>query len=53
MILDRNGAEDRIHLSERGSYVIVPKSTWHTARTTKPTVMLFVTPGEGTENKST
>ncbi len=41
----------RIDLSEPGGFVIVPKNTWHTAKTTVPTKMLFVTPGEGTENK--
>jgi len=51
MIVRRDGAEDRVHLREPGSYVIVPKNCRHTAKTTVPTVMLFVTPGEGTENK--
>jgi mannose-6-phosphate isomerase-like protein (cupin superfamily) len=51
MILDRNGAEESIHLCDPGSFVIVPKGTWHTARTAVPTKMLFVTPGEGTQNR--
>ena len=51
MVLDRNGAQEVVHLREPGSFVIVPKSTWHTARTSVPTKMLFVTPGEGTGNK--
>lgn len=51
MVLDRNGVEDTVHLREPGSFVIVPKGTWHTARTTVPTTMLFVTPGERTQNK--
>lgn len=51
MVLDRNGAEEIVHLSKPGSFVIVPKGTWHTARTAVPTTMLFVTPGEGTQNK--
>jgi mannose-6-phosphate isomerase-like protein (cupin superfamily) len=38
-------------LSEPGTFVIVPKGTWHTAHTNVPTKMLFVTPGEGTKNK--
>lgn len=41
----------RIELSEPGGFVIVPKGLWHTAKTTVPTKMVFVTPGEGTENK--
>jgi len=45
------GSREQMELSEPGSFVIVPKGTWHTAKTTVPTRMLFVTPGEGTENK--
>ena len=41
----------RIELGEPGGFVIVPKGMWHTAKTTVPTKMVFVTPGEGTENK--
>jgi len=51
MVLDRNGAEEIVHLRDSGSFVIVPKGTWHTARTSVATRMLFITPGEGTENK--
>ena len=51
MVLDRGGAEEVAGLRDPGSYVVVPKGTWHTARTSVPTRMLFVTPGEGTENK--
>jgi mannose-6-phosphate isomerase-like protein (cupin superfamily) len=51
MVLDRNGVEEVVHLREPGSFVIVPMGTWHTARTSVATRMLFVTPGEGTENK--
>ena len=39
-------------LSEPGSYVIVPKGTWHTAHTDVPTHMVFITAGEGTQNKA-
>ena len=51
MVLDHNGVEEIIHLRDPGSFVIVQKGTWHTARTSIPTTMLFVTPGEGTQNK--
>ena len=51
MVLDRNGTEETFHLRDPGSFVIVPKGTWHTARTSVATQMLFVTPGEGTQNK--
>src|SRR5918999_6581772 len=49
MVLDRAGAaEEAIELQKPGEYVLVPKGTWHTARTKVPTSMLFITPGEGT-----
>lgn len=51
LVLDRDGGEEVIHLRDPGSFVIVPKGTWHTARTSVATKMLFVTPGEGTQNK--
>jgi mannose-6-phosphate isomerase-like protein (cupin superfamily) len=52
MVLARDGVEESIHLRDPGSFVIVPRGTWHTARTSVPTKMLFVTPGEGTQNKA-
>ena len=39
-------------LSVPGSFLLVPRGTWHTAHTTVPTKMLFITPGEGTQNKA-
>jgi hypothetical protein len=51
MVLDRDGMEEVTHLRDSGSYVVIPKGTWHTARTSVATKMLFITPGEGTENK--
>jgi quercetin dioxygenase-like cupin family protein len=45
------GGAAPLELKEPGSYVIVPKGTWHTAKTSVATRMLFVTPGEGTENR--
>ena len=32
-----------------GQYVLVPRNTWHTARTSVETSMLFITAGEGTQ----
>ena len=45
-----DGAERIVRLSEPGTYVVVPKDTWHTGRPRKRTGMLFVTPGEDTAN---
>jgi mannose-6-phosphate isomerase-like protein (cupin superfamily) len=51
MVFDLAGRHQLSSLAEAGSFVIVPRGTWHTARTSVPTSMLFVTPGQGTENK--
>ncbi len=51
LVFDREGREETVHLHAPGTYVIVPKATWHTARVAKAAKMLFITPGEGTQNK--
>ncbi len=51
MILAAAEGEKKIRLNSPGSFVVVPKNTWHTAKIHAPTTMLFVTPGEGTENR--
>ncbi len=51
MVLAHDGGDEVTRLNEPGTYVIVPRNTWHTARVHSPTVMLFITPGEGTENR--
>ena len=38
-------------LPEPGAYVLVPRGTWHTAKTSTRCRMLFVTAGEGTEHR--
>ena len=50
-LLDRGSCEEAVRLAEPGRYVIVPKGTWHTARIATSAAMLFITPGEGTENE--
>ena len=52
MILDESAGRRCVVLEKPGEFVIVPKATWHTARIAEPTSMLFVTPGEGTENRA-
>jgi len=52
MVFERSGGEEAIVLHTPGTYVIVPKGTWHTARIAKAARMLFVTPGEGTQNRT-
>jgi len=47
----KEGAGNRsVRLSTPGTFAIVPKNTWHTAKVHAPTKMLFLTPGEGTRN---
>ncbi len=50
-VLETTQGEKTLRVNEPGSYVVVPQGTWHTARPHKPTCMLFITPGEGTQNR--
>jgi quercetin dioxygenase-like cupin family protein len=50
-VLERAGGEERIELAAPGAYVLVPRGTWHTAKTSTRTRMLFITAGEGTEHR--
>lgn len=52
MILRQTEGDKYVELTQPGSFVVVPAGTWHTARTSVSTRMLFVTPGEGTENRA-
>lgn len=45
--------EETVTLDTAGSYTVVPRNTWHTAETSQKTRMLFITPGEGTEQSDT
>lgn len=48
----RDGAEEIVAVAQPGQFVVVPRGVWHTARPHRPTTMLFVTPGEGTQNRA-
>jgi mannose-6-phosphate isomerase-like protein (cupin superfamily) len=50
LVLAKEGGDETIRLSEPGTFVIVPRNTWHTARVRCHSVMMFITPGEGTIN---
>ena len=50
-ILEREQGAQAIELNRSGTYVIVLKGTWHTAKTQGPCRMLFITAGEGTEHR--
>ncbi|MGI9323925.1 MAG: hypothetical protein ACR2PZ_01810 [Pseudomonadales bacterium] len=49
-ILRDAAGERRVRVSTPGQYVVVPQGAWHTAEPHEPTHMLFITPGEGTQN---
>ena len=51
MILAKESGDESVSLSEPGHFVIVPRGTWHTARVNTEAQMMFITPGEGTENR--
>lgn len=51
MILATADEDKSVHLTEPGAFVIVPQGTWHTAKVNAPSKMLFVTPGQDTENR--
>lgn len=51
LVLRTPSGEQATELTEPDSYLIIPRNTWHTARTSCRVRMLFVTPGEGTENR--
>lgn len=50
LVLAKDDGDETIRMTEPGTFAIVPKNTWHTARIRRRTVMMFVTPGEGTVN---
>jgi len=52
MVLASEDGDETLRLSQAGAFVIVPRGLWHTAKVREPATMLFVTPGEGTENRA-
>ena len=50
-VLQQDAGEELVLLDQPGDFVVVPKNTWHSARTEVKTKLLFVTPGEGTHHK--
>lgn len=50
LILQLDEGEQSVTLEEAGSFVIVPRNVRHTAKISEQAKMLFITPGEGTEN---
>lgn len=50
-ILALDSGQRTLRLNTPGSFVIVPRATWHTAKVRSPSSALFVTPGQGTETR--
>ena len=50
-LLENESGTRAIELTEPGTCVVIPKGTWHTAKTKSPCRMLFITPGEGTTHR--
>ncbi len=50
-LLEEAHGTRELALSRTGTYVIVPKGIWHTAKTQGPCRMLFITAGEGTQHR--
>lgn len=51
-ILEESRANRTVTLTDSGSFVLVPKGVWHTAHTSGPCRMLFITAGEGTQHRN-
>jgi len=45
-----DGIEQQIEFNSPGSFVVIPKGTWHTAKVKASCRILFITPGEDTVN---
>lgn len=50
LILRRSDGDEMIDLAAAGDFAIVPQGTWHTAHIQAHCRLLFITPGEGTDN---
>lgn len=51
LVLDRDGVTSEHTLDRPGQLVIVPRGTWHHARTESSAHLLFVTAGKGTQHR--
>jgi mannose-6-phosphate isomerase-like protein (cupin superfamily) len=51
LVLELPGGNENVQLSRLGDFALIPRGTWHTAKTGVETTMLFITAGEGTEGR--
>ena len=50
-VLEQDSGRRDVELGTPGSYVIVPRGAWHTAKVRVPSWLLFLTAGEGTRGR--
>jgi oxalate decarboxylase/phosphoglucose isomerase-like protein (cupin superfamily) len=51
-LLETPSGVNTVELKKSGDYVMVPKGTWHTAKISTLSTLIFLTPGEGTEHRT-
>ena len=51
MALLKDGEEHTTTLDTPGQYIVVPRGAWHKALEAENATMLFITPGQGTQNE--
>jgi hypothetical protein len=51
LLLEQPAGVQQVPLSGRAA-IVVPKGTWHTAKVSEPSRMLFVTMGHGTQHRA-
>lgn len=51
LLIRASEGEQTVELDTPGNVVIVPKGCWHTGKVRASARVLFITPGEGTENR--
>ncbi len=51
-VLEQDGGEEVVSLNTPGQYILVPRGVWHTAKVHISSSVLFITPGEGTQQRS-
>jgi mannose-6-phosphate isomerase-like protein (cupin superfamily) len=47
----QDGEHSSLELTQPGSFAFIPRGTWHTAKISQESAMLFITAGEGTRNR--
>ena len=51
LVLEHEGGAQEISLALPGEFALVPRGIWHTGKVQDSATLLFITAGEGTENR--